>query len=125
MVRISVPVHGEATLKRGLQRHLMKLGGSSVNLLTSSNTVLLDGKRTWKHLEGKLDVSYGFTVSDTNTSDNYEAFCTAIDGLAADVGLCVDQVDRALFSEGENRPRRRTWRQYVEAQSETLLCMKG
>ena len=27
MVRISVPVHGEATLKRGLQRHLMKLGG--------------------------------------------------------------------------------------------------
>ena len=27
MVRISVPVHGDATLKRGLQRHLMKLGG--------------------------------------------------------------------------------------------------
>ena len=27
VVRISVPVHGDATLKRGLQRHLMKLGG--------------------------------------------------------------------------------------------------
>ena len=27
VVRISVPVHGEDTLKRGLQRHLMKLGG--------------------------------------------------------------------------------------------------
>ena len=26
-VRISVPVHGNATLKRGLQTHLMKLGG--------------------------------------------------------------------------------------------------
>ncbi len=25
-VRISVPVHGNAVLKRGLQRHLMKLG---------------------------------------------------------------------------------------------------
>lgn len=25
-IRISVPVHGEAALKRGLQRHLMKLG---------------------------------------------------------------------------------------------------
>ena len=24
-IRISVPVHGEASLKRGLQRHLMKL----------------------------------------------------------------------------------------------------
>ena len=27
VVRISVPVHGNASLKRGLQRHLMKLGG--------------------------------------------------------------------------------------------------
>ena len=25
-IRISLPVHGEAALKRGLQRHLMKLG---------------------------------------------------------------------------------------------------
>ena len=27
VVRISVPVHGNASLKRGLQRHLMKVGG--------------------------------------------------------------------------------------------------
>lgn len=27
VVRISVPVHGDAALKRGLQRHLMKLAG--------------------------------------------------------------------------------------------------
>ena len=27
VVRISVAVHGDASLKRGLQRHLMKLGG--------------------------------------------------------------------------------------------------
>ena len=27
VVRISVPVHGDASLKHGLQRHLMKLGG--------------------------------------------------------------------------------------------------
>ena len=26
-IRISVPVHGYRTLKRGLQRHLMRLGG--------------------------------------------------------------------------------------------------
>ena len=26
-IRISVPVHGNRTLKRGLQRHLMRLGG--------------------------------------------------------------------------------------------------
>ena len=27
LVRISVPVHGEASLKRGLQKHVMKLAG--------------------------------------------------------------------------------------------------
>ena len=27
VVRISVPVHGVTSLKRGLQKHLMKLGG--------------------------------------------------------------------------------------------------
>ena len=27
VLRISVPVHGGASLKRGLQQHLMKLGG--------------------------------------------------------------------------------------------------
>ena len=86
--------------------------GSSVNLLTGSNTVLLDGERTWKDLKGKLDVSYGFTVSDANTDDDYEAFCTAVDRLAADVGLCADQVDCALFSKGEDGPVRGagTWR---------------
>ena len=32
-IRISVPVHGDASLKRGLQRHLMKLGGSDESML--------------------------------------------------------------------------------------------
>ena len=93
---------------------------SSVNLLTGSNRVLLNGERRWKGSENDLDVSYGFTVSDANTSDDYEAFCTAVDRLAEECCLCVDQVDCALFSTVENRPG--TWRQYVEAQGETLLC---
>ncbi len=93
--------------------------GSSVNLLTGSNTVLLDGERRWKRLKDGLDVSYGFTVSDANTGDDYEAFCSYVDRLAADVCLCVDQVDCALFSTEENRPG--TWRQYVETEGKTLL----
>lgn len=92
---------------------------SSVNLLTGSNRVLLNGERRWKDSENDLDVSYGFTVSDANTSDDYEAFCTAVDRLAADCCLCVDQVDCALFSEGEDGPG--TWRKYVDAQGKTLL----
>ena len=84
---------------------------SSVNLLTGSNRVLLNGERTWKRPKDGLEVSYGFTVSDANTSDDYEAFCTAVDRLAADFCLCADQVDCALFSTVENRPG--TWRRYV------------
>ena len=94
--------------------------GSSINLLTGSNTVLLDGTRSWKRSKDGLKVSYGFTVSDANTGDDYEAFCTVVDRLAADFCFCVDQVDCALFSIVENRPG--TWRRYVEAQEETLLC---
>ena len=94
--------------------------GSSINLLTGSNTVLLDGTRTWKRPKDGLDVSYGFTVSDANTGNHYEAFCTAVDRLAADGCLCVDQVDCALFSQGKDGPG--TWRRYVQAQSERLLC---
>ena len=93
---------------------------SSVNLLTGSNRVLLDGTRTWNRSKGELDVSYGFTVSDVNTNDDYEAFCTAVDRLAAVFCLCVDQVDCALFSVVGKRPG--TWRRYVVAHGETLLC---
>ena len=32
-VRISVPVHGDTTLKRGLQRHLMRHGGIDESML--------------------------------------------------------------------------------------------
>ena len=92
---------------------------SSVNLLTGSNRVLLDGTRTWKRSKIGLDVSYGFSVSHANTSDDYEAFCAAVDRLAADFCLCVDQVDCALFSEGKDGPG--TWRKYVKDRGERLL----
>ena len=92
---------------------------SSVNLLTGSNTVLLDGTRTWKDSKDGVDVSYGFTVSDANTGDDYEAFCTYIDRLADEFCLCVDQVDCALFSAREDGPG--TWRQYVKTEGKTLL----
>ena len=95
---------------------------SSVNLMTGSNRVLLNGERRWKGSENVLHVSYGFTVSDANTSDDYEAFCTAVDRLAADFCLCVDQVDCALFSEAKDGPG--TWREYVDAQGEKLLHAK-
>ena len=93
--------------------------GSSINLLTGSSTVLLNGTRTWKRSKHGLQIADGITVSDENTGKNYEAFCIAGDRLATNFCLCVDQVDCALFSKGNDGSG--TWRQYVEAQGERLL----
>ena len=106
--------------REGKPAYIMdRWAASSVNLLTGSNRVLLDGTRSWKRPKDELKISYGFTVSDANTSDDYEAFCSAVDRLAADFCLCVDQVDCALFSEGEDGPG--TWRKYVDTQGQKLL----
>ena len=93
---------------------------SSVNLLTGSNRVLLDGGRTWKSSGDDPEISYGFTVSDANRSEDYEAFCTAVDRLKGKVGLRTDEMDCALFSFVGKDPG--TWRRYVLRQGETLLC---
>ena len=87
--------------------------GSSVNLLTGSNLVLLDVTRTWRRSKGWLEPSFVFTVSDENTSDGYEVFCSVVDQLACRFYLCVDQVDQALFSVGGQDPG--SWRKYVVA----------
>ena len=93
--------------------------GSSMNLLTGSNLVLLDVSRTWSHSKGPLEPSFAFTVSDENTSDDYEAFCCVVDRLACHLCLCVDQVDQALFSDGGKNAG--TWREHVIAHGAELL----
>ena len=45
--------------------------GCSVNLLTDQNTVLMNVEKTWKPNEGGAEPNYSFTVSDVNTSANY------------------------------------------------------
>ena len=98
--------------------------GSSVNLLTGSNTVLLEGTMSWRRSKNRLLVaSYAFTVSDANSDEDYEAFCATVDRLAERFGLGVDEVDRALFSTG--RPYPGTWRQFVGAQGQKLLDATG
>ena len=93
--------------------------GCSVNLLTGSDMVLLDGTRTWGRPKGKLAPSFALTVSDENTSDDYEAFCCVVERLASRFCLCVDQGDQALISVG--RPNPGTWRRYVVAHQPELL----
>lgn len=90
---------------------------SSVNLLTGSDLVLLDVTRTWKHSNGLF---LNFNVSDENTSNDYEAFCSAVDQLADQCCLCADKVDQALFSAGGPNPK--TWRKYVVDKRPGLIC---
>ena len=93
--------------------------GSSVNLLTGSELVLMDVYKTWARAKEGLVPSFAFTVSDENTGDDYDAFCSAVDRLADRFGLGADKVDQALISAGE--PRSRRWRQYVVAQRPRLV----
>ena len=93
--------------------------GSSVNLLVDSELVLFDVIRTWNRPKDQPKATFVFTVSDENTNDDYEAFCSVMDRLACCFCLCVDQVDQAVFSVG--RPKPGTWREYVRARRPGLL----
>ena len=93
--------------------------GSSVNLLVGSELVLFDITRTWKRPKNQPKATFVFTVSDENTGNNYEAFCSVMDRLACRFCLCVDQVDQALSSVGWPKPG--AWREYVRSRRPGLL----
>ena len=84
---------------------------SSVNLLNGWDVVLMDVTKTWSFSSGRLTTSFAFTVSDQNTAEDYEAFCSTVDQLAGRFSLGADQVDQALFSADETGPG--CWRRYV------------
>ncbi len=94
--------------------------GCSVNLLVGREVVLMNVTKTWKRQTGRLAPSFAFMVSDENTGDNYEAFCSAVDRLASCFGINDEQVDRALVSTGGRNPE--FWRQYVMDQRQSYIC---
>lgn len=92
--------------------------GCSINLLVGSELVLMNVARNWKRRQSCLVPSFEFTVSDENTSDDYEAFCCAVDRLACRLRLSAEQVDRALHSDGGQNPK--PWREYVMTQRQPV-----
>ena len=76
--------------------------------------------KTWKRQSGGLVPSFSFSVSDQNTGDNYEAFCSAVDRLANCFGFTPEKVDRELVSLGGQNPE--GWRKYVMEQRQRFIC---
>jgi len=80
----------------------------SVNLLFKSPDNPVVDMITTNYKRGRTD-----TVSDRNTSDNYETFCQCIEYLAVRLGVQKpEEVERWLFSQGGRTPAQ--WRQYVK-----------
>ncbi|MFT4793222.1 MAG: hypothetical protein ACI9ZM_001370 [Paracoccaceae bacterium] len=85
--------------------------GCSINLLLGRELVLMNVTRTWKRTDSGPEASSSSRVSDVNTDADYEAFCVAVDALAAKFKRCPDQIDRALLATGGKKPT--AWRKYV------------
>lgn len=87
--------------------------GCSINLLRGEELVLMDVTRKWEFSRGATQPKFktDFTVSDVNSADRYEEFCTSVDCLADRFSLGPDKLDRAMVSAGGRNPE--PWRQYV------------
>lgn len=79
----------------------------SINLLCARDVVLTDVQKTWKR-SGKLQEAY--TVSDQNTSKNYEQFNLVIEDLSQRTGYSCEQIELALFDQGRGKGQ---WRNHV------------
>lgn len=80
----------------------------SVNLLFNARNKPVVDMTTTNYKMGRTD-----TVSDRNTSNNYETFCQCIEFLAVRLGVeKPEEVERWLFSRGGRSPA--PWRLYIK-----------
>lgn len=85
--------------------------GCSINLLFNSDIVLMDSTFIWKSTHRGLEHTTTFIVSNQNTGERYERFCSAIEVLKEHFGLTGHQIDRALLSTGGRQMA--SWRNHV------------
>jgi hypothetical protein len=102
----------------GLGRGLIldQWAGLSINLLVGSELVKMDETSSWRRVKGDLKRFVNSRVSDVNTAEEYEQFCTAIEGLGSTLGegWTPDRTERALMSSGGTKAGE--WRKYVIAE---------
>jgi len=98
--------------KRLLNPYIMdQWAASSVNLLSGKYIVYLNASVSWRSPNKIGDVAC--TVSEVNTGEIYERFCSYMDALAEKLGKTPDELDRAIVSDGGRQ--RALWREYVVA----------
>ena len=85
--------------------------GSSINLLTGEEIVLMDVQKPRGSNNGGGESMTKFAVSHENDGRNYEVFCNVVNWLAGHLEKCPNQIDRALVSKS-----RKSWREYVREQ---------
>ena len=85
--------------------------GCSINLLAGREIVLMNVSKTWKIRQDSPDADLSFNVSDRNTAENYEEFCSKIDRLANSFEFTPEKVDRELVSLGGTKTE--CWRHHV------------
>lgn len=83
--------------------------GCSINLLLSKELVKMDVMRQWR--KGAEEPVSTYRVSDANTADDYDRFCTSAETLRAHFNLKHDQVDCFMVARGGRD--KSNWRRHV------------
>ncbi len=106
-----------ATMKMG---YIMDQWAGSINLLAGQEVVLMNITKTYKSRHDSLYADFSFNVSDRNTGENYEEFCSKVQRLASCLGFTPEKVDRELVSRGGKKPE--CWRKHVSEQRHRFIC---
>lgn len=82
----------------------------SINLLLATEEHRISLNRANKN---------SFVVSDRNTADDYERYCSIVEHMASEEGVRPDEIELRLFSSGvpKRGGKRGEWRAYVIQQS--------
>lgn len=97
--------------------------GCSVNVLAGEELVLMDSTGSWKRKGEQPYQDFSFRVSDANTGENYDDFCSVIDALRLKLSESADQIDRSLKSTGGRNAAK--WRTYVRQEHRRFLNAAG
>ncbi len=82
--------------------------GSAINLLAQDNIVIMDGEIKWKSI---TEYKTSLFVSNFNTGDHYERYCSFIEFLARKIKKTPIETESYLMSEGGRAQK--PWREYV------------